>query len=570
MKTLIKIIVGSILGLIYCNVLATTLAIQIDGVTGDPLNNVQKRLQVLQENDDGNVASHDIYYFYQQAPKNIKAAIMPYGYFKSKIRAQLLHTGNQWIAHFAVDPGPQLRITSVHVSVHGAGQNNAVINQYLQNFPLHPQQAFNNTDYNKAKLQLFELALQQGYLTAYFNLSQVLINVNHYTCQIILELNTGPRFYFGPVSFCQTPLSNHFLKRYVPFKTGEPFSSTQLLNLQNRLSSSNYFKNVTVNNDLNQVQNYHVPIFVDLTMQKMQQWLLGIGYGTDTGPRLSAQSNWRYVNAEGHQLNSQLTLSPVQSNLQASYIIPGPDPVSDQYSITASVTNNHLNQGDSTTELLGLNSIKAYNNQWTRTFSLNYQLEQFKFNQQPEQNSHLLIPGVSWVYLNSDNTVFPTKGNRFLISMQGSLQTGISDTTFFQTEIQDKYINHFTDNDRIILRTDLGYTAVHDINNFPLSLRFYAGGAQSVRGFSYQGLGPGRYLAVGSAEFQQRITDKWYGAFFYDAGNAMDAMNQPLARGAGIGVVWASPVGTMELSLAKALSLPGQPLRIQFTLGPDL
>ncbi len=74
-----------------------------------------------------------------------------------------------------------------------------------------------------------------------------------------------------------------------------------------------------------------------------------------------------------------------------------------------------------------------------------------------------------------------------------------------------------TDDSRVILRTDLGYTAVHDFNDLPLSLRFYAGGSQSVRGYEYQALGlpdGGRYLVVGSAEYQHQIYGNWNAAVF--------------------------------------------------------
>lgn len=34
--------------------------------------------------------------------------------------------------------------------------------------------------------------------------------------------------------------------------------------------------------------------------------------------------------------------------------------------------------------------------------------------------------------------------------------------------------------------------------------------------------------------------------------------------------MYASPIGPIEITVARALSKEGQPLRIQFTMGPDL
>jgi translocation and assembly module TamA len=137
-----------------------------------------------------------------------------------------------------------------------------------------------------------------------------------------------------------------------------------------------------------------------------------------------------------------------------------------------------------------------------------------------------------------------------------------------------------TDNSRLLLRGDVGYTVINDINLLPTSLSFYAGGAQSIRGFSYEAMGPARYLTVGSIEYQHLIVENWYWATFYDFGNAYNhffTSGQPspnfhgfLQQGAGFGVVWRSPIGPLEITLGKALSMAGQPMQIQFTMGPEL
>ena len=110
-------------------------------------------------------------------------------------------------------------------------------------------------------------------------------------------------------------------------------------------------------------------------------------------------------------------------------------------------------------------------------------------------------------------------------------------------------------------------------------MRFFAGGAQSVRGYSYRSLGPvdesgkvvgGRNLLVGSIEFEHSFTSQWGVAVFYDAGNAIDDFNDELAKGTGFGFRWKSPVGPIRLDFASALSLDGNPWRIHVNIGPDI
>ena len=132
---------------------------------------------------------------------------------------------------------------------------------------------------------------------------------------------------------------------------------------------------------------------------------------------------------------------------------------------------------------------------------------------------------------------------------------------------------------RVILRGEAGVTIASEVTVLPASIRFFAGGDQSVRGYDYKELGPvdengevigGRYLLVGSIEYDHRITDDWSVAAFLDAGNAFDDFDEPLEQGAGFGVRWRSPVGPVRLDIANAISKPGNHWRVHFTIGPDL
>ena len=80
----------------------------------------------------------------------------------------------------------------------------------------------------------------------------------------------------------------------------------------------------------------------------------------------------------------------------------------------------------------------------------------------------------------------------------------------------------------------------------------------------------GEQLLVGSAEYEQRFTDKWSGAVFYDTGNAINNWQEALKDGVGFGVRWRSPIGPIRFDLAWAISEPGAPKRLHINVGPDL
>ena len=137
-------------------------------------------------------------------------------------------------------------------------------------------------------------------------------------------------------------------------------------------------------------------------------------------------------------------------------------------------------------------------------------------------------------------------------------------------QVNAKKLQSLSNKNRLVLHGTIGHTEVTDLNRLPLFLRFYTGGTQNIRGYAFQSIGPGRHLLEMSAEIQHEIYPAWYLGLFYDTGNASERLLPRLKRGVGTGIVWLSPVGAIQLSIAKALDAPGRPLRIQFNMGPDL
>jgi translocation and assembly module TamA len=134
---------------------------------------------------------------------------------------------------------------------------------------------------------------------------------------------------------------------------------------------------------------------------------------------------------------------------------------------------------------------------------------------------------------------------------------------------------------RLITRAEVGITVIDEFDTLPASVRFYAGGDTSVRGYAYNSLGPtdpqgevigGENLLVGSVELDQRVSTEWSVAAFIDSGNAYDEFNTfDTATGVGIGVRWFSPLGPIRVDLAFPLANDApDDYRIHITLGPDL
>jgi translocation and assembly module TamA len=178
-----------------------------------------------------------------------------------------------------------------------------------------------------------------------------------------------------------------------------------------------------------------------------------------------------------------------------------------------------------------------------------------------------------------DDRIYTRSGARATLNVLGATETFGSDVSMRQARLQLRAIFPVASAGRLITRLDAARTSVNNFAQLPASLRFFAGGDQSVRGYPYNSLGPmgaqgnvvgGPHLLVGSVEYEQQLAGKWSAAIFFDEGNALNNFHDPLKRGAGIGLRWRTPIGQIRVDIAEAMSEPGRPRRFHIVIGPDL
>ncbi|MDH5572325.1 MAG: BamA/TamA family outer membrane protein, partial [Gammaproteobacteria bacterium] len=366
-------------------------------------------------------------------------------------------------------------------------------------------------------------------------------------------------------------------RRYIPFEKGAPYTLNEVLDLKQALNDSDYFQTVEVSPAPPPADSNQIPIDVELTPRKPHRYTLGLGYGTDTGARTRLGWEMPRFNKSGHRVSSEAKVSEIGYSLGAQYRVPVLNPRTDQMIYSAGVVNEKTDVSDSTVRTIGA-SLNHNNGPWRESVSINYQQEEYIIADDHGMST-LLIPGVNWSRIWGNNFLYILDGLRFDFGIRGATSKLISDTDFIQFQGGIKAINPLGSHDRIILNGRLGSTWTDDFHLLPSSVRFFAGGSQSVRGYAYQSLGPkddsgkvigGKHLMIGTIEFEHRFNGKLGVAVFYDGGNAIDNLAEKLERGAGIGLRWNSPVGPVRIDLASAVSRDDHPLRIHITIGPDL
>jgi translocation and assembly module TamA len=547
------------------------LRTQLIGITDSPLTNVQAQLDIAIKAMGKDFSENSIRAFYRNAPSIIQQGLAPYGYFHALVKSQLRYANHTWLTQFTIKPGQPTIIRKLTLGLTGEGHHNPTLIRYLQAYPISKGQVFSTEPYESAKSQFFEKANDQGYVKALLKIKTVTINKADHTADVNLLYDTQARYYFTQFHFIQETFSTDFLTRFLNVKPGQPFSSKKLLKLQQNLTNSHFFKSVAVNPDFVKNQTA-VPVDIHLVPNKAQQYKLGAGYGTFTGPRLTIESNFRHLTQTGHHLNIEIKVSPVLSGFASEYVIPGKNPLEDQYALGGNAQKFLPKNGYSFSETIYGAYIQNLRS-WKRNIRLNYLRERF-FNQTKStntaHNSHVTYPSMTLSRTHADNLLNPSKGLKINLSLRGASDKFYSTTRFIQGEISSKVIFSPTEASRVILLGDLGYTIVHNGSRLPISLQFLAGGLNSIRGYQISQYGPGRYLEVANAEIHHRIKGNLFGAIFYDIGTASDLFKTHLNRGTGVGIVYHSLIGPLKFYVVHPIDHPKKRWGFEFSIGPEL
>ena len=554
---------------------AQRVDVELQGVEGEAERNVRAVLGIARAEGEDLTAAR-IQQLHRAAEADIRTALEPFGYYRPSIQRSITRAGDRWSARYVVEPGPPIIVRNVDIVLSGDGADSAAFRKAIAEFPLQQGDTLRHLPWEAAKLALLTLASDSGYLVADFDTAAILVDRNEFTADLLVRFDTGPRYRFGPVTFNQTILDTALLNTRIPFKRGDVFQLHKLLELQTSLSEDPYFNRVEVNPRPDRANAaLETPIVVDLAPRPTQAYEVGLGYGTDNGPRGRASLDLRRINRSGHYGRAEVVGAFVEQSISTEYNIPAFGHPKGVLTFVAGYAILNPSTSNSRSIRAGARLSRPRLG-WRESFSLTYQRTTFEVGVDTG-TSTLFIPGASWERTRSDSRIFPSSGLRLRLDLQGSRKGLLAKTSFFQARINGKVIRSLGPRLRVLARAEVGRTFTSAFRELPPTLRFFTGGDVSVRGFGYLSLGPrirkltigGPNLAVGSVETDFRVMPRWAVAVFTDAGNAFDE-TLDLQQSIGAGIRWLSPVGLIRVDVAQPITTDDARPRLHLSIGPDL
>jgi len=519
---------------------------------------------------------------FARADDEIDRALRAFGHYHAKVQKSLQRGEACWQATFSVAAGARVQVAAVDVEIQGAADADAAFEKLLEELPLREGEPLNHGDYEATKRRITSLAAERGYRDARLSRQRLLVDPAAGTARAELTLDSGPRYRLGELEIETEALDEDLVRRILEYEPGKPYTADRVHRLNQSLTDSGYFASVDVRPQPDAAEDLSIPVQIRTRPRKRRRYTVGAGFATDSGPRVRLGYENRRLNRHGHRIEALAVASPVQSDVTARYRIPLARPQSEWLTFSTRLAYEDTDTFDSTSLSLAA-SATHLRGRWLEAKSLEYRLEDFTIGNTSDRSSFLL-PGLSYARTHTEgSTLRPERGWKVFAEVRGASEALLSDANLVYGRADADWLRTLSAGGRIIVEARLGALATNDFDTLPPSLRFFAGGDNSVRGYDFKSLGPkdssgdvigGRYLATGSVEYEHPIKGAWSAAVFVDAGNAFDNdFSQDVKVGVGVGVRWLSPVGPVRVDLAHPVNADDEDdttIRLHLRFGPDL
>ena len=494
-----------------------------------------------------------------------------------------------------IELGQPVRVRDERVAVEGPGGEDKGVANALGAFGPRKGEVLDHQRYEAGKRAVAAALLRHGYFDADLAAHRVEVTRAEFAADIDLRWTSGQRHLLGGATFHQEPkpiIRDKLLQKLVDWDEGEPYDEDKLERLRRSLIGLDYFGLVEVSPKPEDATGDIVPVEVNLTPAPRSIYTVGLSYGTQSGPGVSGGVERRYLNSRGHKALAQLDYGDKRKTATLQYRVPAFAWLDGWYTASLQAADEQTDYVNSRRlELVGSRSGRL-NNQLDLVASLHVLRERWAYNIADDGGGAVApidftyasfwFPQLDATYIDVDDRLAPRRGAGATLTVRGGKGGADDSAVFAQLHASVQWFHGFDADSRLLVRAEAGHTFTDDLLNLPPSLRYYAGGDRSVRGYGWHEIGPkvqtenGYYFTgaanvfTASVEYERYVFGPWGFAVFVDSGSAFDGKKPDMHTGVGIGLRWRSPVGPVRIDIARGLKSPDSPFTIGLNIGADL
>lgn len=526
------------------------------------------------------------------AERDARELLATEGYFSPEVQVRRdgAATGRPTV-EIALAPSTPATVAAVDIAFEGdiatSGEADAARQRASigEGWGLPDGERFTQERWAQAKTGALRTLLARRYPRGRIAASQAEIDAPAHQARLRLTLDSGPPFRLGGASVTgarQYP--PELAERLSWLMPGEVYDQKRLVDAQQRLAASGYYDSAVITVDPGG-EPQAAPVSYTVTEAKRHKVQLGVGYSTDGGPRLSLQHRDNRFLGSSWRSDTTLQLDRKTPLAQAEFAS-----LPDAHGWRTALFARHMRQDDGAL-VTTAQTLRAGRSQNGERFDRNLYLQYDHANvsgaasaSAPEAlvgDGAAVSANFAWTGRWFDQVALPTRG--FGLAAEAGLGlTTIGPRKPF-ARLAGRWLGFVPvpgGAGRLALRAEAGAIVGAARARLPGNYLFRTGGDTTVRGYGYRSIGialggswvgPGRYMAIASAEWQRPILQQRFPGLlehtlFIDVGSVANHVSDLRAHwGVGSGLRLITPVGPMALDLAYGLQ--SHQLRLHMSVG---
>ncbi len=513
-----------------------------------------------------------------------------FGYYSGEVHTEINYQSFPIIINIELDPHKEYTISQADIIYHDSYAQSmdsiTVPLESLNNSPLEivrPEDAPQNLyyfgleenavataeDVLEALDQLTPWFHNRGYPFAEITRSRFFAVED--TNQFEAEINFNPQEFklFGSIEIRGSDaLSLEYVETVKTWEYGDVWNQFKLTQLKEELLAIGVFSYVDVRAAQPQEGSMYLDVIVELSDGFARTWGGGITY--DTTRELGGQLFWEHRNlfGEAEKLRAELVLWKDLQEARITFIKPDLIFSGQDFNAILTFANEIEDAYEVNSATLDVGFDMPLQQGLLENSHFSYSLEAEIGREKDSDYDHSVdyyFVGIPLEYTrrNTDSVFDPSRGYTLYVNIGPYTGNYVEDFTLARAELNVATYFELMEEKKLILaaRARIGSLYPSNLANIPASLRFYAGGGNSIRGYGYQEVGPedryenpvgGISLFEGSIELRYKVTDAISVVPFFDFGNVYDTSFPTLdfVYGTGIGMRYSTPIGPVRFDVA--------------------
>ncbi len=506
--------------------------------------------------------------------ERFRAALRSEGFYGSEIDISLDEAAEPVKITAKVTPGELYLLSDYVIQYVGAAEPEGEVPRQLEDLDLELGQAARAPEIGAADKQLLLRLAEQGYPLAVIADRRIVVDHALMSMAVVLQVDAGPLAAFGPVTISGLDkVEEGYVRRILPWKQGDRYDQREVDEARLRLSETRLFQSTVFEHAQDLDENGELPITLELAEGPRRAIAAGVTVSTDEG--IGGAASWEHRNIFGANESVRLAARVAEIEQLARADFRKPRFQRPDQALLAG-TGFRRSDNDAFKELtisglVGLERTfgtmrRASGRRspiWRGELSLLTEVSRIDDNDTDRNFTIFGLPLTATRDV-SDDALNPARGTRLSLSFTPFVTTGDIDLFFTRADLGGSVYFSLHPEDRVIFasRARFGSILGARTDKIPATKRLYAGGGSSVRGFTFQKVGPldedndplgGRSVLELSGELRFRVFEDFGFVTFLDSGTVSDEpflkFEERYLVAAGLGLRYFTGVGPLRFDI---------------------